>query len=296
VSRRLAIVILLALAALPARADTPSLWLVAGRTNTVYLFGSIHLLRPGEFEFAGGIAEAYADAERRWCEVDRDALSPAESAAVTAARAIDPDGRALQELLGGDAEQAGRSAEAIGIDLALLAPFEPWFAALSVTAMTLMRDGLSAEAGVEQRLQALAARDGKPTEGFETLDEQLAALDGMALDDQRRFLLQSIAEAGRSQASVATLVAAWRSGDDAALAAELEAEFADARGLYETLMIERNRRFVERIEMLLDDHDDHLVVVGALHLVGPDGLPAMLAGRGREVQRRGGSSDSSRAR
>ncbi len=269
-----------------AHADGPPVWSIEGRNNTVYLFGSIHVLKQGDFALAGALEDAYEDAEAVIFEVDLDDLSPAEMAAVTAARAIDPDGRTLEDLLGPAYAKASEQAAALDIDLAALAPFEPWFAGLTIVSMTLMRDGFAAESGVERTVQSRAALDGKPISGLETLDQQLAVLDGMTAAEQSEFLLQSLAEAERSREAVEQLVAAWRAGDQPALARELKQEFEGAEDLYRALIVERNERWVEQILDLLDDEEDYLVVVGALHLVGEDGLPALLEARGHDVQLR----------
>lgn len=276
----------LLLPATPALADGPALWHVAGRANDVYLFGSVHLLKAGEFRIEGALEQAYADAEALYLEVDVDDLSPLDLAATTAARAMDPEGRSLDELMGPEAALARERAAAAGIDLALLANMEPWFAGLAIVTLTLAREGYTAGDGVEQRVQERAAEDGKEILGLETLDEQLAALDGLDLPLQRDFLLKSLEDATRPQQALAAFLGAWKHGDVESLARELEEEFATAPELYRSLVVERNRRWLARVLDLLDDERDYLVVVGALHLVGPDGLPAMLAARGFEPTRR----------
>lgn len=281
----------LALAALcctagAVRAESgPALWTVEGARNTVYLFGSVHLLRQGEFSLQGRLADAYEDAEAVFLEVDMDDLSPAQAAGATAALAIDPAGRGLFELMGPDADEARRLAQAADLDLALLAPVEPWFAGLTAVTLSLAREGYVADAGVEQLVLGRAAADGKEVLGFETLEEQLGALDGLDLALQRDFLLKALQDAARPDEALASFLQAWKDGDDAALAAELAAEFEASPALYEALMVRRNRRWVGQLEALLDDDRDYLVVVGALHLVGPDGLPAMLRARGIPVTR-----------
>lgn len=277
--------VLLASAAGPAQAEGPAVWAVTGRANTVYLFGSVHLLRAGDYEFGGALEEAYADAESLYLEVDPDELSPAALAVAAAARAVDPDGRSLFDLLGDDADDARRLARAASIDLSLLTPFEPWFAGITVTALALAQHGYVAEAGVERQLLVRAAADGKPALGLETLDEQLALLDGLAATDQRAFLLKSLQDAARVPTEVAELVAAWRAGDAGRLAGLLEDEFSAASVLYDTLIAARNDRWAARIEALLEHDQDYLVVVGALHLVGRDGLPAQLGRSGFPVER-----------
>lgn len=285
---RVAVAALCAALAVPAaRAEGPPVWSVAGRTNTVYLFGSVHLLKPGEFVLQGSLEEAYEDAEAVFLEVDMDDLSPLELAAATAHRAIDPQGRSLDELMGGDAALARDRAREAGIDLSLLGQLEPWFAGLTIVSLALARDGYVADAGVEQVVQVRAAADDKEILGLETLDEQLAALDSMEIGVQREFLLKALDDAQRPADALETFLRSWREGDDEALAEELASEFAGAPELYRSLMLDRNRNWVERISGLLDDSRDYLVVVGALHLVGPDGLPALLAARGLRVTRHG---------
>jgi uncharacterized protein YbaP (TraB family) len=170
---------------------------VAGRSNTVYLFGSVHLLRPGEFALQGTLEDAYDGAAAVYLEIDMDDLSGPEIAAATVARAIDPGGRSLDELMGEDAALARARAETAGIDLSSLSRLEPWFAGLAVVSLALARDGYSAEAGVEQVVQDRAAADGKEILGLETLDEQLAALDSMEIGIQREFLLKALDDAQR---------------------------------------------------------------------------------------------------
>lgn len=269
-----------------AVADGPVLWEVAGRDNAVYLFGSIHLLRAGEFAIDGALAQAYDDAAAIYMEIDLDDLSPLDMAAAVSGRAVDPEGRTLDELMGPDAAEAHALAERAGIELGLLGQVEPWFAGLTVVSLMLAREGYGGESGVDQVVQARAVAEGKEILGLEQLDDQLAVLDGLEPAKQREFLLKSLRDAERLPQAVGALLAAWRSGDEAALARELAFEFEDEPGLYRELIVDRNRRWAEQIESLLDDDRDYLVIVGALHLVGEDGLPAMLQARGVPVARR----------
>jgi uncharacterized protein YbaP (TraB family) len=286
--RRLAIVAGLASWALAmpvAWAGSPSVWAVAGAGNTVYLFGSVHLLQPGDFVLQGAPLAAYEDAAAVYLEVDMDDLSPSELAAATTSRAVDPQGRTLEQLMGGDAALARERAAKAGIDLSTLDHLEPWFAGLAVVPMALSRDGYTADAGVEKVVQDRAAADGKEILGLETLDQQLAALDSMELGVQREFLLKALDDAQQPADALQRFLRSWQEGDDEALAAELATQSADMPDLYRSLMVERNRSWAAKISGLLGDSRDYLVVVGALHLVGPDGLPRMLQARGLSVTR-----------
>ena len=282
--------LLLALAAvlLPfgiAAAD-PTVWAVTGRNNTVYLFGSVHLLPEGGFAIAGELERAYRDAERVCLEVDIGAMTPATTLSVTLARAIDPEGRGLFELLGPSAARVREAAAAAGFDLALYEPFEPWFVSITVSVMALQQHGYVADHGVEQIIQQAAKQDGKPGCGLETLDEQLELLDSLPAEEQLEVLLQSLEESKDIEEEMKRLFDAWQDGDDEPLARQLEEEFADYPELADRLIYARNERWAGQLAALLEQPDDVLVVVGALHLVGKQSLPAKLERRGFRIERR----------
>lgn len=264
----------------------PAVWAIAGRINTVYLFGSVHLLPEGGFEIAGAIGRAYRDAELVCLELDIGALTPAETTSVTLARAIDPEGRGLYELLGPAADRVRKAAAVAGIELTPYAGFEPWFVSLTVSLTALLQHGYAADHGVEQVVARTARQDGKRGCGLETLDDQLGLLDSLPEEEQRDMLLQSLEEAARIDQEMNRLFAAWRHGDDESLARQLETEFAGYPALADRLVYARNERWADEIVALLDQPDDALVVVGALHLVGDRGLPALLKRRGYGIERR----------
>ena len=264
----------------------PAVWAVAGKSNTVYLFGSVHLLPEGSFRLAGELERAYRDATRVCLEVDIGALTPADTVSVTLARAIDPEGRGLFDLLGHSAGRVREAAVAAGIELTPFAGYEPWFVGMTISVIALQQHGYSADHGVEQVIQRRAQQDGKQSCGLESLDEQLAFLDSLPAQQQQDLLLQSLEEAARIDEEMTRLFEAWQRGDDQMLARELETGFAGFPGLADQLVFERNERWAGQIATLLDEPDDVLVVVGALHLVGDQGLPAQLERRGFRIERR----------
>lgn len=263
----------------------PAMWSVAGAKNTVYLFGSVHLLPEGGFSIDGKLAGAYRDAEQVCFEVDTSRLDEATTTTITLGRAIDPQGRNLFQLLGPAADRARTAAAAADIDIAPFAPFEPWFAGLTISVIALKQHGYDVEHGVEQVIEASAGRDGKARCGLETLDDQLGMLDGMPADLQEKLLMQSLEEAGDIDEVIRPLLAAWRAGDERALLQSLDADFAGYPELAEQLIFARNERWAGQVSDLLEETDDVLLVVGALHLVGDRGLPALLRKRGFQVRR-----------
>ena len=100
---------------------------------------------------------------------------------------------------------------------------------------------------------------------------------------QKRFLVMTLDESAQLDREIGELVGAWKAGDTAALAGLLSDEFDEFPDLYRRLTVDRNRAWVGRLADLLDDRDDYLVVVGALHLVGKDSVVDLLEQRGYEV-------------
>ena len=166
------------IAASPARAE-PALWEVSGGENTVWLFGSVHLLPVGGFAVGDALGDAIEGSKRVCLEIDPSGQDEAATTSVTLARAVDPQGRDLFELLGSDADEVRRAAEDAGVPLDALAMFEPWFAGLTVSLMAIQAHGYDVQHGVEQIIQAEANKAGKASCGLETLDGQLGMLDAL---------------------------------------------------------------------------------------------------------------------
>jgi len=258
-----------------------TLWRIAGATNSVYLLGSIHLLREQDHPLPGVIDKAYDDADVIVMEIDMDDVDPVYTQAAFNRAGVLQDGTTLQDLMGEEAfTAASEAAAAIDIPLDMLAKSEPWLAAITVELMLLYRIGFDPALGVEMTMTQRAAADGKPIEGLETIDEQLAFLDGLPIDAQREMLLQVLSEGAAMSESIGELIEAWHHGDTATLEDALLSSAVGLDELNEVLVNSRNRRWAETISTWLDDEQDYLIVVGALHLVGEQGVPALLEKRG----------------
>ena len=280
--------LLVALLGLPAGAqarDRHLLWAVEGEHNTVWLLGSVHVLRAGDATLPTAAEEAFDDAEQIVMEVDLDGADADPLALATAmqSQALLPEGQTLRSVLGSDYAAMNAQARQSGIDLASLDPFAPWLVAMAVLDQEMARRGYLPEHGVEQTLARRAARQGKPIEGLETAAEQFAMLASMPLPTQKRFLQMTLDESAELDQELADMLAAWRTGNTAALAAMLEEESQTFPDLYRRLTIERNRAWVQQIDRMLGSRDDYLVVVGAMHLVGPESVVDLLRRRGHRV-------------
>lgn len=260
-----------------------SLWSLKGKTNTVYLLGSVHFLSESE-QLPAALDEAYRNSEMLLMEIDMDDLDPAETQQITLELGMLPAGQSLEQLLDKPTySRLVKRAQDVGIDPTLLNRFRPWFAAMTLVQLQLMKMGLAPTSGIEQRFTARAMADKKPIHGLETLREQLSMLAGLPDKQQREFLLYSIDDADRIAEEIDELLSAWRSGDSKALAALLAEGFEQYPDLYRPLTTERNRRWLGQVEALLNHREDYLVVVGTLHLVGKDSLIELLQGKGHKV-------------
>jgi uncharacterized protein len=260
------------------------LWSLQGKTNKVYLLGSMHLLKESE-QLPAAIDSAYADADALIMELDMDDLDPLQMQQAALELAMQPEGRTLQQQLGPKIyEQFVAKTRALGVEPAMLERFQPWFAAITLVQLQLMKLGFDPEAGVEKRLTRRAAGDGKKIQGLESVREQLEIMARLSEKQQREFLLYSVNDAERMATEVDALLASWRSGDAAAMAKLLQEGFDEYPDLYRPLTVERNRKWLPQIEQLLDDREDYLVVVGALHLVGKESVIDLLERKGHKVK------------
>jgi uncharacterized protein len=261
-----------------------TMWRLDGNVNTVYLLGSIHLLRADDHPLPSIIQEAYEDAETLIMEMDMDDIDPIEAQSLLTELGLIQDDRSLRDLMGPERyAKAEEFANRADIPLSMLAKSEPWLAAITVEQMMLARIGFNPLFGIESHMAEKAMLDSKEIIGLETVRQQFEFLDNMSLESQRSLLLQSLEESVEIQTIMDELVHAWRHGDIAFMEDNMLNDMREYPELYSTIVVERNRNWVEQIVGLLDDEDDYLVIIGALHLIGNDGLPALLAERGYEA-------------
>lgn len=283
-----ALLISLVLLTLPVHADQlghpVTLWKVAGASNSVYLLGSIHLLRSQDYPLPTVLDDAYDDAEVLIMEIDMDDMDPFAAQTAFTTYGVLHDDTTLRDLMGNDLyQQAITAADAIDIPLEMLSKTEPWYAAMTIEIMMLSRIGFNPTLGIEMYMMSKATSDGKTIEGFETVEEQIQFLDGMSLQAQQEMLLSTLEESAKLGEMMDDLIEAWRHGDVASLETGMLDELAKHEELTKILVTDRNSRWVGQIEGLLDDNDDYLVIVGALHLIGPGGVPSQLENIGYDV-------------
>lgn len=263
------------------------LWSVerAGQPGVVLLLGSVHLLRAEDQPLPDPVHAAYREATRIVMELDPAELEPAAAQAALARVGVSTPGRSVKESLSADDwRRAEDLARAAGLALQPLAGLEPWYAALALYTGALALAGFDPALGVEQQVAAWAARDGKSIHGLESFEEQLGMFKSLPPEVHRELLLKTLEDLGSLAEDADALVREWRGADLDALGQQLESDFEGYEALRERIVGERNRAWLPELEALAAATDTSLVVVGALHLVGEDGLPALLAARGFTVR------------
>jgi uncharacterized protein len=254
-----------------ARGDAAlhSLWELHGKHNTVYLLGSIHVLRQSDYPLAPAVLEAYGSAKSVLMEVNLDEINSEQVQAEMLAGAMLPEGKTLPDVLGKQRyARADALAHELGVDLSGFDQFAPWFAAEAISQMQLTQLGFQPEAGVEMYFLEKARSDGKSVAGLETVHDQISVFRNMPLDTQAEYLVSSLEQAHDLPKEVDSMVRAWQRGDAAWFENQLQSELGRDPALYQAVLGSRNRKWVPKIEALLNDDKNYLVIVGTGHLVG----------------------------
>ena len=246
-----------------------ALWEIHGRHNTVYLLGSIHVLRPSDYPLAPAMLNAYSAAQGIYMEVNLQELDSQAVQAEMLSSAIMPEDKGLPAVLG--KERYGRAyalAHEVGVELPSFDQFAPWFAAEAISQLQLMHLGFEPHSGVEAYFLERARTDGKSVAGLETVHDQIALFRNMSLDAQAEYLISSLEQAHDLPREVDEMVRAWQHGDTEWFTNELKSELGGDPQLYQSVLVARNRKWLPKIEALLKDDKNYLVIVGTGHLVG----------------------------
>jgi len=256
-------------------------WTVPGKHNTVYLLGSVHVLKPDDSELPAEALHAYQVSPSLVMELDLNSLTTDKVMTATLAQAQLPEGQSLAATLGPDVyERLRTQAAPLGLDPAFMSHFQPWFVALTLEQLGLARAGYRADSGVDMQLAHQAQNDRKAIIGLETAEEQLALFSQMSLPQQRQFLQYTLDDLEELPMELDELVEAWKHGDSARLEKLMHEGYDKFPQLLNAMLTDRNRKWVPRIAVMLNDDHDYLIVVGALHLVGHEGVIELLARQG----------------
>lgn len=279
----LTLLVLIGLGSVPLRAAVGDglVWQIEGARGSVFIAGSMHLLRRERPALPAAILKAYEESDSLVMELDTDEIDDQYTAQLMLHLATFADSRDLRTIAGEERWQKLRALLVRAqIPESFAATLEPWGVAILLTSLEYARLGFDPDIGVEKQLQALAARDGKSIAGLETPEFQLGLFDELPMDEQLQLLDMTLEDIGEMPDTVDELYTAWRAGDLPALDALLLKGYREMPRLYEDLVERRNRNWIAPIKALLEQERDTLVVVGALHLVGERGVITLLEREG----------------
>ncbi len=264
----------------------PALWRFGDEDSTVYLFGTIHILRP-QTRWRDARLDAVLERANHFVfELPEDRIDPLAAQKLVLKKGFLPADRTLAELLPPAVhERLLHTADRLGLPATALERMRPWYAALQITVETARQMGLQAQEGVDRVLAAYAKDRGVPIDGLETLEEQIDIFAGMPPQDEIAFLDSALVQAEQGKSLLLALEAAWTEGRLDDLAAILDRELEKYPRLLNRVLTARNRHWLDRIVKLLHRPGVHFVAVGSAHLVGPDNLITMLKERGIAVER-----------
>jgi uncharacterized protein YbaP (TraB family) len=278
-----AVLVAATLAALPAAAD-PALWVVRDKDSTLYLLGTVHVLKPDTVWRTPAIDKALAEADELWIEVDTD--DTAAMAPLVRKYGLDPANPLSSKLTPEQKTRLDAAAVSMGATGAAFEPLRPWLAGLQLSMGPLMKAGYDPASGVEAKLKAAARESGKPIRTLESLEQQIGFFGDLPPAVEMAFLLSALDEMDSGPAMLDALVAAWSAGDVQALNDLMVVEMAaDYPELYEALLVRRNRDWAGQIQTMLAGDGVSVIAVGAAHLVGDDSVQALLEKRGLKVER-----------
>jgi hypothetical protein len=267
-----------------------------GAGGSAHLLGTLHVGQDA-LHFDPAIESALGAAQELVLEVAPGELEPSAVRKLLQRLGQLPDGRTLRDVLAPEtftAVEAEFAARKIAIEPWL--GWEPWVVSLALAGDALETEGYAREHGVERQLVArvpLAPEQQRPVRGLESAELQIARLDALSPETQELLLADAVSEKQRSS-SAAVITDAWRRGDLRAIEREIfeklgrrrfAAPDAPAAEFFEAIYFARNREFAAGIAQLIDAGGRWFVALGAAHMVGDQGIPALLAARGYRVER-----------
>ena len=267
----------------PAEGRGPALWVISDEDSTLYLFGTVHLLRPTTGWGTERIDAAFDSADTLVLEIS----NPDDQAAIiplVQQHGLAPAERLTLKLTSGELTLLDNAARTMGLTAAQMDPFRPWFAALTLSVAPLQKAGYDPASGVELILKARAEAADKPVTGFETVDEQIRILAGFPEADQLAFLRSTLEDFENATVELDKLVEAWAAGDVEAIEAiGVKPMRESSEELYQALLVRRNTNWADQIQTMLEGSGAAFIAVGAAHLAGDDSVQEILERRGVDV-------------
>jgi uncharacterized protein YbaP (TraB family) len=262
-----------------------TLWKLRGLHNTIYLLGSIHVLSQKNYPLKAPLNRAFEDASRIVFEIDLNRFTTTRLKREFRRTAFFPNGQSLSQKLSPETiELLKHVLPVYGLTLKRVERLKPWFLAEWLSSRTLEMAGFSETLGVDVYFFRKARSTGKPVLGLETIRDQAQIFDHFSDEENERYLVGTLATLATYPALIGRLVTAWQNGDVRLLDQILNQDQHADPVTHKALFSDRNIKWLPQIEAIAQKNENYLVVVGAGHLVGYDGVVAQLRRRGYTVK------------
>ncbi|GJL56315.1 MAG: TraB/GumN family protein [Nitrospirales bacterium] len=263
---------------------TSCLWSITAGDTTIYLLGSIHVLKEEHYPLHNAIYQAFRAASHLVFEVNLDEISSPVAQRNSLTKGLFTDGRTLQEVLTPENFAFTKTQlKKLGYGIELFGRMKPWMLATTITLLELQKLGFETGLGVDQHIFQQAKAQGKTIEGLETIDDQLNLFDGLASHSQEQYLLHTLAEIDSIKQRTQSLIDSWTNGEIEGLQATLD-NMKILPDVYDALIIRRNNNWLPQVESYLQNNETTMIVVGTLHLIGEHGLLARLKEKGYVIK------------
>jgi len=284
--RLIAAVVVLLTVAGRTEADSKSfLWKVSSKQNAVFLVGSVHMLTKDYYPLNPALESAFKQSNLLVEEADLGQMASPESQMLMLTRGMLPGNQSLDQVVSpATFELVSKHANEIGLPVEPLKRFKPWALALTLLGLEWQKAGFDADLGLDKHFYDLAQNDRKAVEGLETVDYQISRFDGLSMEQQERLLADTLTGADTEMMNVSKLADAWKAGDAPTVERIVLKDLEQDPQMYQRLLVERNRNWLPKLEALFGRPGHAFIVVGAAHIVGPDGLLAMLKAKGYTVE------------
>lgn len=260
----------------------PALWVLKDDDTTIYLFGTVHILKPGLSWFDEAVKEAFDASDELVVEMIEP--DPAEMVKIVTELAIDQTGKSVRDKLNAEDRKDYEDAlTKLGVPLASFDPLELWFASVNISLVPLMQNGYDSGSGVEKDLTALAKSREMKIVGLETPRQQLGFFDNLPQDAQIRFLNFTVDTVDEMVDGMNNMVARWALADTEALAELMNAGLED-KILHDTLLVNRNANWAEWVDKRMEEPGTVFLAVGAGHLAGESSLQVLLEKKGLKTK------------
>ena len=262
------------------------LWEVKSAVNKVYILGSIHLGKKEFYPLDVKIEESFKKSDFLVVEVNLNDIDPVIIQNMVFEKGFYPVGEILKDHLSGKTYQlAAEKFQKLGLDIEFFNDSKPWFIAMNITTMELMRLGYNPEYGIDKYFLE-KAKNNKKILGFETFEFQLGLFDSFSEKQQELFLLSTLAEVDLISHEMDKMLYLWKNGDAEKMELMLSKPlkvYPEIKNIYDKLIFDRNEKMANKIDGFLKDDAIYFIVVGAAHLVGEKGIISILEKKGYSV-------------